>query len=90
MVHNVSMQMDLEMILSLLMDVAVAMAYFYRLELPVAHQQLSSTEVGATMEETHRMMPLKHNPAVVASVRPHHKCLSIVMLHDLCAHLVIY
>ena len=44
------MQMDLEMILSLLMDVAVAMAYFYRLELPVAHQQLSSAEVGATMK----------------------------------------
>lgn len=45
MVHNVAAPMDLELILSLLTDVAVAMAYFYRLEMPVAHQQLSSTEV---------------------------------------------
>ena len=48
MVHNVSMQMDLELVLSLLLDVAVAMAYFYRLDLPVAHQQLSSSEVCST------------------------------------------
>lgn len=49
MVHNVSMQLDLEMILSVLMDVAVAMAYFYRLELPVAHKQLSSEQVDPVL-----------------------------------------
>lgn len=45
MVHNVSVPMDVELVVSILDDVAVAMAYFYRLQLPIGHQQLTSNQV---------------------------------------------
>ncbi len=45
-VHNLTLEMDLEMVLGILNDVAVAMAYIYHLAEPIPHQQLSSGRVG--------------------------------------------
>lgn len=45
-VHNPTLQMDLETVLGILNDVAVAMAYIYHLAEPIPHQQLSSSRVG--------------------------------------------
>lgn len=45
MVHNVSVPLDVELVVSILNDVAVAMAYFYQLQLPIGHQQLTTTQV---------------------------------------------
>ncbi|KAL0037387.1 hypothetical protein WJX79_005383 [Trebouxia sp. C0005] len=44
-VHNPTLQMDLETVLGILNDVAVAMAYIYHLAEPIPHQQLSSSRV---------------------------------------------
>ena len=46
-VHNLTVEMDLEMVLSILRDVAVAMAYVHQLEVPIPHQHLCSTKVAA-------------------------------------------
>ena len=45
-VHNLTLEMDLEMVLGILNDVAVAEAYIYQLAEPIPHQQLSSGRVG--------------------------------------------
>ena len=44
-VHKLTVKMDLEMVLGILNDVAVAMAYIYHLALPIPHQPLSSGRV---------------------------------------------
>ena len=44
-VHNLTVKMDLEMVLGILNHVAVAMAYIYHLAPPIPHQPLSSGRV---------------------------------------------
>ena len=44
--HNLTVEVELEMMLGILNDVAVAMAYLYRVLPPIPHQQLSSGRVG--------------------------------------------
>ncbi len=44
-VHNLTVEMDLEMVLGILADVAVAMAYLHQLDPPISHQWLWSSKV---------------------------------------------
>ena len=45
MVHNLTLELDLEMVVSILKDVAAALAYLQQIDLGIAHQPLSSAKV---------------------------------------------
>ena len=44
-VHNLTLELDLEMVISILKDVVSAMAYVHQLGTCIAHQPLSSSKV---------------------------------------------
>jgi len=48
-VQNLTVEMELEMVLGILNDVAVAMAYIYHLAPPIPHQPLSSGRYGTKL-----------------------------------------
>ena len=48
-VHNHTVELDLEMVISILKDVAAAMAYLHQLDQPLGHQPLCSTRVSLNL-----------------------------------------
>ena len=67
MVHNLTLELDLEMVISILKDVVSAMAYVHKLGTGIAHQPLSSSKVCYVLTCAVSAMVALHDAAACIS-----------------------